>query len=70
MCFEDMVMLAEFVTDQPIEAVSKAPDDDIYIVAGIEGRASFVVSGDPDLLDLKEYAGVRIVSPRGFLGLL
>jgi len=68
--FEDIVMLAEFVTDQPIEAVSTDPDDDKYIAAGIEGRASFVVSGDPDLLDLKEHAGVRIVSPRGFLDLL
>ena len=63
-------MLAEFVTDQPIEAVSKDPDDDKYIAAGIEGRASFVVSGDPDLLDLEEHAGIRIVSPRGFLDLL
>jgi putative PIN family toxin of toxin-antitoxin system len=68
--FEDIVMLAEFVADQPIEAVSKDPDDDKYIAAGIEGRASFVVSGDPDLLDIKEHAGVRIVSPRGFLDLL
>ena len=68
--FEDIVMLAEFVTDQPIEAVSKDPDDDKYIAAGIEGRASFVVSGDPDLLDLEEHAGIRIVSPRGFLDLL
>jgi putative PIN family toxin of toxin-antitoxin system len=68
--FEDIVMLAEFVTDQTIEAVSKDSDDDKYIAAGIEGRASFVVSGDPDLLDLKEHAGVRIVSPRGFLDLL
>lgn len=68
--FEDIVMLAEFVTDQPIEAVSKDPDDDKYIAAGIEGRASFVVSGDPDLLDIKEHADVRIVSPRGFLDLL
>ena len=68
--FEDIVMLAEFVTDQRIEAVSKDPDDDKYIAAAIEGRASFVVSGDPDLLDIKEHAGVRIVNPRGFLDLL
>ena len=68
--FEDIVMLAEFVADQRIEAVSKDPDDDKCIAAGIEGRASFVVSGDPDLLDIKEHGGVRIVSPRGFLDLL
>ena len=68
--FEDVVMLAEFVTDQQIESVSKDPDDDKYIAAAIEGRASFVVSGDPDLLDIKENQWVRIVTPRAFLDLL
>ncbi len=37
------------------------------ILAAIEGRAGFVVAGDSDLLDLKEYEGIRIVSPRAFL---
>ena len=68
--FEDIVMLAEFVTDRQIGAVSRDPDDDKYIAAAIEGRASFVVSGDPDLLDIRAHAGVRIVTPRAFLDLL
>ena len=68
--FEDIVMLAEFVTDQQIESVSRDPDDDKYIAAAIEGRASFVVSGDPDLLDIKENQWVRIVTPRAVLDLL
>jgi putative PIN family toxin of toxin-antitoxin system len=68
--FEDVVMLAEFVTDQQIEPVSADPDDDKYVAAAIEGRASFVVSGDPDLLDIKEHRGVRVVNPRAFLELL
>lgn len=68
--FEDIVMLAEFVTDHEIGAVSTDPDDDKYIAAAIEGRASFVVSGDPDLLEIKEHQGVRIVNPRSFLDLL
>jgi len=68
--FEDILMLAEFVADQPIEPVSEDRDDDKYIAAAIEGRASFVVSGDPDLLDMKEHAGVRMVNPRAFLDLL
>lgn len=68
--FEDIVMLAELVVDRPIESVSEDRDDDKYIAAAIEGRASFVVSGDPDLLDVTEHAGVRMVSPRAFLDLL
>jgi hypothetical protein len=43
--------------------VSKDPDDHKYIAAATEGRAVFVVAGDSDLLDLKEYDGIRIVSP-------
>lgn len=68
--FEDIIVLAEFVTDHEIGAVSKDSDDDKYIAAAIEGRAAFVVSGDSDLLNLKEHGGVRIVSPRAFLDLL
>ena len=63
-------MLAEFVTDNEIARVSRDPDDDEYVAAAIEGRASFVVSGDPDLLDIRERADVRIVNPRAFLDLL
>ena len=68
--FEDIVMLAQFVTDHHIGAVSRDPDDDKYIAAAIEGRALFVVSGDPDLLAIEEHEGVRIVNPRAFLDLL
>jgi len=69
--FEDIVVLSQLVADDPeFESVSKDRDDDKYIAAAIEGRAGFVVAGDSDLLDLKEYAGIRIVSPRVFLDLL
>jgi putative PIN family toxin of toxin-antitoxin system len=53
-----------------IEAVAADPDDDKYVVAALEGRADFLVSGDEHLLALREYEGVRIVTPRAFLTLL
>lgn len=69
--FEDIVVLAHLVAgDREFERVSKDPDDDKYIAAAVEGRAGFVVAGDSDLLDVKEYDGIRIVSPRAFLDLL
>ena len=69
--FEDILVLAHLLTgDFKIAGVSDDPDDDKYIAPAIEGRAAFVVSGDTDLLDVKEYEGVRIISPRGFLDLL
>jgi predicted nucleic acid-binding protein len=45
--------------------VSADPDDDKYVAAAVEGRPAFVVSGDPDLLDVGAHEGVRIVTPRG-----
>ena len=69
--FEDLVLLAEFVAgDYEMSAASTDPDDDKYLAAALEGRATLVVTGDPDLLALEEHQGVRIVNPRAFLGLL
>ena len=68
---EDLVVLAEFVSDpSQVSGVSKDPDDDKYLAAAIAGRAPLVVSGDPHLLTVGEYEGVRIVTPRAFLNLL
>ena len=69
--FEDIVVLSHLVAGEyEVEGASKDRDDDKYIAAAIEGRAGFVVAGDSDLLDLKEYDGIRIVSPRVFLDLV
>jgi len=69
--FEDIVVLAQFVAGEyEVAGVSDDPDDDKHIAAAVEGRAAFVVTGDPDLLALKEHEGIRIVSPRAFLDLL
>ena len=69
--FEDIVVLSHFVADdRELKGISKDSDDDKYIAAAIEGRAAFVVAGDSDLLDLREYDGIRFVSPRVSLGIL
>ena len=69
--FEDIVVLAQFVTGTyEVAPLSGDPDDDKYVAAAVEGRATFVVSGDADLLTIKAHDGVRLVSPRAFLGLL
>jgi putative PIN family toxin of toxin-antitoxin system len=69
--FEDIIVLAHLVADaDAAPAVSVDADDDKYLAAAIEGTATLVVSGDPDLLTIKEHQGVRIVTPRAFLDLL
>lgn len=69
--FEDIVVLAQFITgEHEVRRVSQDPDDDKYIAAAVEGRAAFVVSGDTDLLAIKQHERLRFVSPRAFLRLL
>ena len=56
------------VVDAPrISSECRDPDDDKCAVAG---RASYLVSGDRDLLRLKKAFGIPIVSPSHFLNLL
>lgn len=69
--FEDIVVLADLVTgERALPGVCEDPDDDKYIAAALEGCASVVVSGDRDLLALKEHEGIHIVTPREFIDLL
>lgn len=53
-----------------VRAVEKDPEDDKYLVAALEGRAGYIVSGDSDLLELHAYKGVNIVTARAFLRIL
>ncbi len=46
--------------------VSLDPDDDLVLACAVEGGADYIVSGDPHLLNLHEYLGVRILSPAAF----
>lgn len=69
--FEDLVLLAHLVeAGAPYPSVSEDPDDDQYFAAALAGQATFVVSGDPDLLSVGSHDGVRVVSPRALLDLL
>ncbi len=66
--FTGIVMLADLVAgDYVLSGASENPDDDKYLAAAVEGRATRLVTGDPDLLSVRDRAGVRIVNPRLFL---
>ena len=51
-------------------AVCRDPDDDKFISCAIDGQCYYVVSGDKDLLTLKKYRHVKIVTVSEFLELL
>ena len=47
-------------------SVSRDKTDDKFIALAIDSGASLLISGDPDLKDVKEYNGVVILSPGQF----
>jgi putative PIN family toxin of toxin-antitoxin system len=69
--FEDILVLAEMIPgEHQVAGMSSDSDDDKYVAAAVGGRAAFVVSGDPDILEIGEQQGVRFVTARVFLDLL
>ena len=46
--------------------VSRDPKDDAVLATAMAGRAAYLVTGDKDLLVLKKFGKVQIVTPRIF----
>ena len=50
-------------------SVSRDKTDDKFIELAIDSGASTLISGDPDLKDVKTYKGIEILSPAQFFEL-
>ena len=48
-------------------SVCRDPEDNKFISCAIDAEALYIVSGDKDLLDLKEYEGVRMITATDFV---
>lgn len=60
--------LATVIEAEPIEPVILIdPDDDAVLACALSAEAEVIVSGDNDLLDLKEYEEIRILTATEFL---
>jgi uncharacterized protein len=55
---------------EQIDAVQADPSDNRYLEAALAGEASYVVSGDHHLLDLKRYRDIQILAPNEFMTFL
>ena len=51
----------------PIGPISRDPDDDRILACARASSASYLVTGDEDLLVMGSYEGIRIVTPRVLL---
>jgi len=60
--------LAVLIVDLPAVAVSPDPDDDYLLAMASAGKADFLLTGDKrDILALRVYDGVKIITVRAFL---
>jgi uncharacterized protein len=48
------------------ESVCRDEDDDEVLATALAAKAEIILTGDKDLLMLKEFQGVKILSPRQF----
>ena len=55
-----------FITGE-VTGVCRDKDDDDKIECGIKSMADFIITGDEDLLVLRNYKNVKIISPREYL---
>ena len=51
---------------QPVYGICRDPDDDSILSCCLAASADYLVTGDSDLLELGEFRGTRIISPRDF----
>ena len=59
-------MMINLVDAHTKVTVCRDPDDDKFLGCALDSRAVYVVSGDKDLLTLKNYEGIEIITAREF----
>lgn len=51
----------------PLQTIARDLKDDKFLICAYEAKADYIVTGDRDLLDLGEYEGIKIITPRKFV---
>ena len=69
---EDYVRIIEKYSTKIISkkisaSISRDVDDDNILQCGLDGNVDFIITGDNDLLVLKDYENIRIMKPREYI---
>jgi len=68
---EQLRLRVHLVVPTPLAApVSRDADDEVVLATAVAANATVIVTGDLDLLIVRSYRGIEIVTPREFLGRL
>lgn len=67
---EEILPFVEIVKvkkDKIVKGVCKDPEDDKFITCATSAGVDLIISGDPDLLNIKEYKGIKIIKASKFI---
>ncbi len=68
MALQKIVTIATIVEpNEKIHAISRDPDDNMILECAIEGNVDFIITNDKDILDLKEFRKIKVMTPEEFL---
>lgn len=68
--FRDSAILIDIPLDMNLEVSIKDEDDIKFIECAVTAGASYIISGDKHLLDLKEYNGIKMIKVKEFLDII
>jgi putative PIN family toxin of toxin-antitoxin system len=54
----------------PRPRISRDADDDKILECAVRGDVDFIITGDSDLLVLKEYANIKMVTPKEYVDMV
>jgi putative PIN family toxin of toxin-antitoxin system len=63
----DVLAAAELVPVTERVVICRDPKDDKFLELAVSGHADFIVSGDADLLVLRPFRGIPIITPAAFV---
>jgi len=68
---QNLRIVAHLITGLPsIEVVNSDPNDNMVVACALKAGANYIVTRDNDLLSLKNYEDIKIVTPENFIGIL
>jgi len=67
--FQLLEMCELIETRTKIKAIKEDPNDNVVLECALDGKAKYIISGDPHLLNLKEFKGIKILKASDFLDL-
>lgn len=67
---KELTQYSEFINPTYVTKICRDPKDNMLLDTAHSGQANFIVTGDKDLLTLKSFKHIEIVSPKSFLNIL